>query len=63
MCTGGAGFDVVFDKGLDTWPCILTTHKLKCVILSEVACKGMIVLMTEYMESKVVNIWYVDATI
>ena len=54
--TGGARFEVVFDVEQETRPGVLHLDCMKCLGLTEMTCKGMVVRVLQNMESKIAMI-------
>ena len=56
MGTSGARFAVVFDKDRKSRPGILHADFMKCLGLTEMTCKGVVVQVLQNMESKIAMI-------
>ena len=56
MGTGGAQFAVVFDEVQKSRPSILHVDCMKCLGLTKMTCKGMVMRVLQNMESKIAMI-------
>ena len=56
MGTGGARFAVVFDEDWKTGPTILHADCMKCLGLTKMTCKGMVVRVLQNTELKIAMI-------
>ena len=56
MGTSGAQFAVVFDEDQKSGPGILHSDCMKCLGLTKMTCKGMVVRVLQNMESKIAMI-------
>ena len=60
MHTSGTGFAVILDKFSESGPSVVLENKSCCLVLTWVSSKNVIMLVLEYMESKVIGIRDVD---
>ena len=56
MGTSGARFAVVFDEDRESRPGILHLDCMKCLGLTEMTCKGMVMQVLQNTESKIAMI-------